>query len=143
MGVRAKAVFDFVATSPNEMTINTNDEIVLAPKHIQEEMRLYNSGWAYATCNGRCGVIPLNYVVVIKNINRTNRQNLSSVPVPPTSVQKPKRVSFGENQIFELKNLTEEDDSNNSEKSPELKDLTKESCNVPETKKPDVSENLT
>ncbi|KRT80977.1 SH3 domain-containing protein [Oryctes borbonicus] len=114
-GVRAKAAFDFVATSPNELTINTNDEIVLAPKHIQQEMALYNSGWAYATCNGRSGVIPLNYIVVVKNINKSNRQNLSEVPM-----QKPKRVSFGENQIFELKNPPENSIPSETEKAVEV-----------------------
>lgn len=115
-GVRAKAAFDFVATSPNELTINRNDEIVLAPKQIQEEMRLYNTGWAFATCNGRSGVIPLNYIVVVKNVNKSNRQNLSELPVPPTSAQRPKRVSFGENQIFELKNSLEENIPSETEK---------------------------
>ncbi|KAI4467579.1 peroxisomal membrane protein pex13 [Holotrichia oblita] len=115
-GVRAKAAFDFVATSPNELTINTNDEIVLAPKQIQEEMRLYNTGWAFATCNGRSGVIPLNYIVVVKNVNKSNRQNLSDLPIPPPAAQKSKRVSFGENQIFELKNSIEENIPTETEK---------------------------
>ncbi|GJQ76441.1 hypothetical protein Trydic_g2154 [Trypoxylus dichotomus] len=119
-GIRAKAAFDFVSTSPNELTINTNDEIVLAPKHIQQEMGLYNSGWAYATCNGRSGVIPLNYILVVKNINKSNRQNLSELPIPPSSMQKPKRVSFGENQIFELKNPPENSIPSETEKVAEV-----------------------
>lgn len=81
-GIKAKAVFDFPATSPNELTLHTNDEITLAPKNVQEEMRLSNSGWAYATCNGRSGVVPLNYIVIVKKVS-------PSQPVTCTSKSNP------------------------------------------------------
>ncbi|XP_017785321.1 PREDICTED: peroxisomal membrane protein PEX13 [Nicrophorus vespilloides] len=92
-GVQAKAAFDFAASSGNELSLNVNDEIVLAPQSVQTEMKLNNSGWAYATCNGRSGVIPLNYIVIKKK---------SADGTYAPMVRKPqKRVSFGENQIFE------------------------------------------
>ncbi|XP_022899830.2 peroxisomal membrane protein PEX13 [Onthophagus taurus] len=107
-GIRAKAAFDFVATSQNELTINTNDEVLLAPKHIQEEMRLYNTGWAFATCNGRSGVVPLNYLVTMKNVNNNKpipavsfpAQNIETTQIPESS-NKPKSVSFGGTQFIE------------------------------------------
>lgn len=66
-GIQAKAAFDFVATSPNELTIQTNDLVLLAPTYIQEDMQLKNTGWAYASCKGKAGVVPLNYLIISKN----------------------------------------------------------------------------
>ncbi|KAH1001953.1 hypothetical protein HUJ04_005907 [Dendroctonus ponderosae] len=105
-GIKAKACFDFVATSPNELTIHTNDNILLAPTHIQEEMNLKNSGWAYGVHNGKFGMIPLNYIVISKN----NKAVPETVPIPRISNIKDangpvkthsKRVSFGDIEIFE------------------------------------------
>lgn len=98
-GIRAKVAFDFAASSSHELTIHTNDEILLAPKHIQEEMRLTNSGWAYATtCNNdKCGVVPLNYIIITRKSGPAAKEEH---PISPHSkVQK--RVTFGENQIFD------------------------------------------
>ncbi|KAJ8925353.1 hypothetical protein NQ315_009183 [Exocentrus adspersus] len=104
-GIRAKAVFDFIATAPNELTILTNDEVTLAPTYIQEEMNLKNSGWAFAVCKGKSGVVPLNYLVISKNKPVGNSiENTLPVPRPSSrnsTKTNTKRVSFGENQIFE------------------------------------------
>ncbi|RZC35159.1 peroxisomal membrane protein PEX13 [Asbolus verrucosus] len=105
-GVRAKAAFDFVARSPNELSVTTNDEVTLAPTYVQEEMNLKNSGWAYALSNGRSGVVPLNYLVINKSVRDSTTVNDQEMPVPrifnnPTHKTHTKRVSFGENQIFE------------------------------------------
>ncbi|XP_018578660.1 peroxisomal membrane protein PEX13 [Anoplophora glabripennis] len=101
-GIRAKAVFDFIATAPNELTIQTNDVILLAPTYIQEEMSLKNTGWAFAVHKGKSGVVPLNYLVINKNKPITSNPEVT-LPVPRPSSMKThtKRVSFGENQIFE------------------------------------------
>ncbi|KAJ8977969.1 hypothetical protein NQ317_008161 [Molorchus minor] len=109
-GIRAKAAFDFIATSPNELTIQTNDIVLLAPTYIQEEMHLKNTGWAYAVCKGKSGVVPLNYLVISKSRPKESASN-ESVPIPRSSIinnnnnnnpkTHTKRVSFGENQIFE------------------------------------------
>nr|CAH7718646.1 unnamed protein product [Callosobruchus chinensis] len=103
-GIRAKAIFDFIATGPTELTIQTNDMVMLAPTYIQEELNLKNTGWAYAVCKGKAGVVPLNYLVISKARPVTSNP-AEDVPVPipkPTTTKThTKRVSFGENQIFE------------------------------------------
>jgi peroxin-13 len=106
-GVRAKAAFDFVARGPNELSVQTNDEVTLAPTYVQEEMNLKNSGWAFALSNGRSGVVPLNYLVINKSLRNSPAVEEQQMPVPRilsnSSNHKThtKRVSFGENQIFE------------------------------------------
>ncbi|KAL3287200.1 hypothetical protein HHI36_001677 [Cryptolaemus montrouzieri] len=137
-GIAAKAAFDFTASNPQEMSIVTNDEVILAPTYIQESMKLKNSGWVYALSNGKSGIIPLNYLVLNKSSRRpvpfegnmnqkipplgnfelTNQSSTNekipdytTVPVlknndtnGSTTVDTKthvKKVSFGENQIFE------------------------------------------
>lgn len=105
--MRAKAAFDFVARGPNELSVQTNDEVTLAPTYVQEEMNLKNSGWAFALSNGRSGVVPLNYLVINKSLRNSPAVEEQQMPVPRilsnSSNHKThtKRVSFGENQIFE------------------------------------------
>ncbi|XP_056638454.1 peroxisomal membrane protein PEX13 [Diorhabda carinulata] len=124
-GVRAKAIFDFIGTAPNELTIQTNDLVLLAPTYIQEEMNLKNSGWAFAVCKGKSGVVPLNYLVISKSrpILQTNKTAEPPVPkVFPKTHQK--RVSFGENQIYENVDLDDymiKNDSETKQPSQEIK----------------------
>lgn len=109
-GIRAKCVFDFIATAPNELTVQTNDLVILAPTYIQDEMNLKNTGWAFAICKGKSGLVPLNYLVISKGRpilnNQTRTEVEEDIPVPRNSnnnVTKThtKRVSFGETQVFE------------------------------------------
>lgn len=89
---------------------------MLAPTYIQEEMKLINTGWAFAIGNGKSGLVPLNYLVlgrrpnnggVLKkpyNLSNNNNQIDCEVPVPTSRIypkSNVKRVSFGENQIIE------------------------------------------
>lgn len=110
--MRAKVVFDFIASSPNELQVRTNDEVLLAPTYIQEEMKLINTGWAFAIGNGKSGLIPLNYLVlstksngVLKHSQIQNRNGYLPVPRDITERVYPrsshKRVSFGEEQIID------------------------------------------
>ncbi|KAF7273209.1 peroxisomal biogenesis factor 13 [Rhynchophorus ferrugineus] len=112
-GVMAKACFDFIATSPNELTIHTNDNITLAPAYIQEEMNLKNTGWAYAVHNGKAGVVPLNYIVISKKA--PDHPPTISVPTKSTIKEESsaspakthtKRVSFGDIQIFDTEDCS-------------------------------------
>lgn len=70
-------------------------------------MNLKNSGWAFAICRDKTGLVPLNYLVISKSrpIHNNKFQNeVEDVPVPRNSnVTKThtKRVSFGETQVFE------------------------------------------
>lgn len=107
-GIKAKVCFDFIATSPNELTVHTNDNITLAPTYIQEELHLKNTGWAYAVLNGKSGVVPLNYIIISKG--RPSVDEAQKVLVPRMSNMKEvnntgkthsKRVSFGDIEIFE------------------------------------------
>lgn len=83
--------------------------VTLAPTYIQEEMKLKNSGWAFAVCRGQSGLVPLNYLVISKArpiLSSQPRSDVEDVPVPRNSnnnVTKThtKRVSFGETQVFE------------------------------------------
>lgn len=108
-GIIAKACFDFIATSPNELTLHTNDNIILAPTYLQEEMNLRNTGWAYAVKNGKSGVIPLNYIIINKNgslvldtpsVYKSKVKAKDEVETGSTK-NGTKRVSFGDIQIFE------------------------------------------
>lgn len=125
-GIKAKACFDFIATSPNELTIHTNDNILLAPTYIQEEMNLRNTGWAYAVHNGNSGVVPLNYIVFNKNasavpdkilVSRTS--NIKDTNGSGPAKTHSKRVSFGDIEIFE-----NDENSIRKEKLPEDKPST-------------------
>ena len=114
-GVKVKAAFDFKATSPSELSLRVNDELLLAPTYIQEEMKLTNTGWAFAVGNGKAGLVPLNYIVLSKRINNSgvlknsnNNNNIVYNQESPTldsnkgtTKNNVKRVSFGENQIIE------------------------------------------
>lgn len=75
-----------------------NEDILLAPTTIQEEMKLVNTGWAFAASRGRTGLVPLNYVVL------SGGSRSSEVPIPREGGARLKsslkRVSFGENQVM-------------------------------------------
>lgn len=139
-GIRAKAVFDFIATAPNELTIQTNDIILLAPTYIQEEMNLKNTGWAFAVLKGKSGVVPLNYLVINKNKPITsNPEEKLPVPRPSSMKTHTKRVSFGENQIFENVDIDdyvlrkEPSVSSQATKDKSLESQTKERSETDET----------
>ncbi|XP_050302322.1 probable peroxisomal membrane protein PEX13 [Anthonomus grandis grandis] len=101
-GIPAKACFDFIATNQNELTIHTNDNIILAPTYLQEEMHLRNTGWAYAVHNGKSGVIPLNYIVINKNNNmNVPVQRASNIKDTSNGKTHQKKVSFGNIEIFD------------------------------------------
>lgn len=92
------------------MALRTNDEITLAPTYIQEEMKLVNTGWVFATCNGKSGVVPLNYLVLVNNNNNNITNNEVPVPRIPNNNQVPlksslKKVSFGQNQVVSTEDI--------------------------------------
>lgn len=128
--MKAKAVFDFIATSNNELTIQKNDIITLAPTYVQEDMKLKNTGWAFAVLNGRSGVVPLNYIVVstgrplVKSFDKKGMNNNNDEEAVSSNSAKThtKRVSFGENQIFE--NIDLDDYVKKPEKESNVKNST-------------------
>lgn len=73
--------FNFEATSPDEMSIRTEQIVHLAPREIQQTQKLLDSGWALATIDfTRSGLIPVNYLKHASNIDQrpTNSANLSN-----------------------------------------------------------------
>lgn len=141
--LKAKAAFDFIATAPNELTVRTNDEILIAPKHVQDEMKLTNTGWVYAVSNGKFGLVPMNHVVLVNNnVNSTSER---IVPVPRMPLKSNlKRVSFGENQIVstdELDNLRKKE-FNGTVKQNESSFQSKKSDDVDKIKKEELVETI-
>lgn len=142
-GIIAKAAFDFIATAPNELTIRTNDEILVAPKYIQDEMKLTNTGWVYAVFNGKFGLVPMNYLVIVNNNVNSTSGRLVRVPRMPLKSNL-KRVSFGENQIVstdELDNLRK-NEFNATAKQNESKIESAKSDELDKIKKDDVVETI-
>uniref|UniRef100_A0A1L8DVB0 Peroxisomal membrane protein PEX13 n=1 Tax=Nyssomyia neivai TaxID=330878 RepID=A0A1L8DVB0_9DIPT len=54
---------DFVATSPEELSIQAGQVIRVAPKEVQNLHSLMNTGWALASLDGNIsGLVPINYL---------------------------------------------------------------------------------
>uniref|UniRef100_A0A182PVP3 Peroxisomal membrane protein PEX13 n=1 Tax=Anopheles epiroticus TaxID=199890 RepID=A0A182PVP3_9DIPT len=66
--VEVQALYNFEATNPQEMTIRAGQALLLAPKQIQTDRHLLNSGWVLAATTDRktSGIIPLTYVQSLK-----------------------------------------------------------------------------
>lgn len=61
--LEAVAIYNFDASSPNELTIRAGQPVLIAPKSIQVEQNLLNTGWVLASVdNTVSGLIPVNYV---------------------------------------------------------------------------------
>ena len=103
-----KAAFEFYASNPNEITLHINDEVLIAPKYIQDEMRVTNTGWVYAACKDNTGFVPLNYLLINKPKNYSkkpetmrNVQREVGFSKPSTSKAGTKHVSFGNAQFYD------------------------------------------
>lgn len=102
-----------MATAPNEMSLQVNEDITLAPGYIQQQMKLDGTGWAFAVGRGKSGLVPLNYLVV--NGDKSNKnivvpRDVKSGPLKSSL----KRVSFGENQIMNTDDVDKKLMSSNS-----------------------------
>ncbi|XP_058460635.1 peroxisomal membrane protein PEX13 [Malaya genurostris] len=61
--LKAVAMFNFEATNSEELTIRAGQHVVIAPKSIQIEQNLLNTGWVLAsTDNTTSGLIPVSYI---------------------------------------------------------------------------------
>lgn len=61
--VEAVAIYNFDASNPNELTIRAGQTVLIAPRSVQVEQNLLNTGWVLATVdNAVSGVIPVNYI---------------------------------------------------------------------------------
>ncbi|EAA14590.4 AGAP010074-PA [Anopheles gambiae str. PEST] len=66
--VEVQALHNFDASNAQEMSIRAGQSVLLAPKQIQTDRHLLNSGWVLAATADRrtSGIIPLNYVQALK-----------------------------------------------------------------------------
>ncbi|XP_026750398.2 probable peroxisomal membrane protein PEX13 [Galleria mellonella] len=75
--LRAVAQYDFQATSPQEINFSANQVLNLAPQHLQGH--LWNSGWLMgSTDRQHAGLVPVNYIKVIKPTNSNDNQNTTT-----------------------------------------------------------------
>uniref|UniRef100_A0A182R1Q0 Peroxisomal membrane protein PEX13 n=1 Tax=Anopheles funestus TaxID=62324 RepID=A0A182R1Q0_ANOFN len=66
--VEVQVLHKFDASNAQEMSIRAGQIVLLAPKQIQTDRHLLNSGWVLAASADRktCGIVPLNYVQALK-----------------------------------------------------------------------------
>uniref|UniRef100_A0A182J781 Peroxisomal membrane protein PEX13 n=1 Tax=Anopheles atroparvus TaxID=41427 RepID=A0A182J781_ANOAO len=66
--LEVQVLHNFDASSAQEMSIRAGQMVLLAPKQIQTDKHLLNTGWVLATTADRktSGIIPLNYVQALK-----------------------------------------------------------------------------
>lgn len=61
--LEAVAIYNFDASSPNELSIRAGHPVLIAPKTVQVEQNLLNTGWVLASVdNTVSGLIPVSYV---------------------------------------------------------------------------------
>ncbi|XP_058837871.1 peroxisomal membrane protein PEX13 isoform X2 [Topomyia yanbarensis] len=61
--LEAVALFNFDSTNPEELTIRAGQQVLIAPKTVQVEQNLLNTGWVLASIdNTTSGLIPVSYV---------------------------------------------------------------------------------
>lgn len=76
--IASQALHTFQATSAQELSVNAGEVVYVAPKDIQQQMRLMNTGWAMATKDfSTSGMVPINY------LQRYSPQQSIPVPVAP------------------------------------------------------------
>lgn len=62
-GKKAVAQYPFQATNAQELSLRPGEEILIAPKSIQDEMQLSGTGWILAASNPNSfGLVPINYI---------------------------------------------------------------------------------
>lgn len=61
--IPSQALHSFHATSPQELSVMAGELVYVAPKDIQTQFRLMNTGWALATKDfGTSGMVPISYL---------------------------------------------------------------------------------
>lgn len=61
--IPSQALHSFQAGSPGELTVVAGDVVYVAPKEIQNQFRMMNTGWALATKDfTTSGMVPINYL---------------------------------------------------------------------------------
>lgn len=79
--IEAQAAYNFQATNFDELNVTAGQTIWLAPKEIQNEQGLLNTGWALASVdNTKSGLIPINYI-------RSPQKAAQTAPVPKPIIE--------------------------------------------------------
>lgn len=82
--LEAVAIYNFDASSPSELTIRAGQPVLIAPKKIQVEKNLLNTGWVLASVdNTVSGLIPVSYVQGAKQAvsNETKPHSSETTPL--------------------------------------------------------------
>lgn len=83
-----KAMYNFRATNPHELSFQAGQQIVVAPREVQQTQKLLNTGWALASVdNHTSGLIPINYVQRIaastnSTYDNTAEKIMKNIPEP-------------------------------------------------------------
>lgn len=83
--IEAIAQYDFVASSPAELSVRSGQNVVVAPKSVQNIHKLLDSGWVLASIDGvSSGLIPVNYIESTKQAKLkepvVSMPNMPSIP---------------------------------------------------------------
>lgn len=61
--IKSKALYDFKASQRNELPLRAGQEVLVAPKEVQNTHKLLNTGWALASIDqNTSGLIPISYL---------------------------------------------------------------------------------
>ncbi|RWS01175.1 peroxisome biogenesis factor 13-like protein [Dinothrombium tinctorium] len=58
----AQALYDFTGEDSKELSFVTGQQIIIAPKHLQPQLR----GWLLASIDNKTGLIPSNYIKILE-----------------------------------------------------------------------------
>lgn len=77
--IETLAMYDFQARNPTELSMQSNQPLLIAPKEIQNTLGMLNTSWAIACTVDRqnVGVIPINYVKSPQQVREEQQQQLA------------------------------------------------------------------
>ncbi|XP_063696348.1 peroxisomal membrane protein PEX13-like [Culicoides brevitarsis] len=79
--IEAVAQYDFVASSPAELSVRCGQNVVVAPKSVQNVHKLLDSGWVLASTDGvTSGLVPVNYIESTKQAKLKEPVGMPSIP---------------------------------------------------------------
>ncbi|XP_014090840.2 peroxisomal membrane protein PEX13 [Bactrocera oleae] len=74
--IETVAMYDFQARNPTELSMHSNQPLLIAPREIQNTLGMLNTGWAIAcTVNQQnVGILPINYVKSPQQLREEQQQ---------------------------------------------------------------------
>lgn len=111
--VETMALYDFQARSHSELSLQPGQRVLVAPREIQQTLRLLNTGWAMAAVDADAnagssstaghdghqalvsGLIPINYVKSPQQMHQERQQQQQH-----SSIKDPTASSSAENSEF-------------------------------------------